>query len=249
MKRTAFIIALAVAVISGCKPGLSGEITTEETEVSTGYKTVKVKGYARIITNVESRTLKVTTDKKLQKCVKIKDNGRTLIIDASNAKIKAAGERPVSVEIPYSSVFDELKMEGSSTFDFEMMLTPHQEYSLKGSNIVTGVICCETLKIESEGSDQILIDTNAESIELDLNGSSSAGTLMIPISATKIDCEISGSCVAYVEAAEVKGEVDGDSELHYIGDHSCKAKASGTARIINDKDREPMDITKVPRKL
>lgn len=250
MKTRLFIIAfLGAVLLTGCSSQLSGEITTEEFDITTDYKTVKVTGYAKVITSMEGKYASVTADKNLQKYVKVAVKGRTLVIKADNARIKAAGERPVTISIPYSSVFDDLEMEGASSFDFEMMTAQHIEIDLKGSNIITGPVCCETMDIESEGSDQILIDTDADKIELDLNGTSKAGSLMIPIKAARIECDLKGSAIAYVEAGMTKGDVEGDSELHYIGDQECRAKASGSARIINDPDREPMDITRIPRKL
>lgn len=247
--RLLTIAMLAATLLTSCKSELSGEISTEEIGISPDYKTVKVTGYAKVTINPDGKYVAVTTDKDLQKYVKVAVKGRTLVIKADNARIKAAGERPVAISIPYSSVFDNLEMEGASSFDFEVMMSPHIKIDLKGSNIITGPICCETMDIESEGSDQILIDTDADKIELDLNGSSKAGSLMIPIKAARIECDLKGSAIAYVEAGLTKGDVEGDSELHYIGDQECRAKASGSARIINDPDREPMDITKIPRKL
>ena len=247
--RILTIALLAASMLTACKSGLSGEITTEEIGIKPDFETIKISGYARVTTNMDGKFVAVTTDKDLQKYVKVAVKGRTLVIKANSDKIKRAGERPVSISLPYSSVFKELKMEGSSTFDFETMLAPHIKIELEGANIITGPLCCETMKLESEGSDQILIDTDAEKIDLDLNGSSTAGTLMIPIKAARINCSLKGSCVAYVESGETKGSVEDNSELHYVGDQECRAKASGSARIINDPDREPMDITKIPRKL
>lgn len=240
---------MAAALLTSCKSGLSGEITTEDRAITPDYKTVKVEGYARITTVPDGQNVTVTADKNLQKYVKVAIKGRTLVIKADHQKIKEAGERPVSISIPFSSVFEELDMEGSSTFDFENMMAQRFKIDLEGSNIVTGPISCETLEIESDGSDQILIDTDAERIELDLSGSSSAGTLMIPIKASRIICDLEGASLAYVEAGETRGTVKDDAELHYVGDNECRAKASGSARIINDPDREPMDLTRIPRKL
>ncbi len=252
-KHLLSIILLCCAVLTGCNSGLSGEITKEELGIKPDYEIVKVKGYARVTINLESRVVVTETDKSLQKYVKIKQKGKTLVIDASNERIKDAmnqtGERQVCIEIPYSTAFDDLRMEGSSTFDFEMMLSPFIKITTSGSNIITGPVTCETIKIKSSGSDRILIDLNCDKINLDLSGTCTAGNLMIPLTGTEVECHLTGTCTAYVEAGSTKGTVEDDSELHYVGDQECRAKTTGTARIINDPDREPHDINLIPRKL
>ena len=251
--RILTIALLAASLLTACKQGLSGEITTEETGIKPDYEVVKVKGYARVTVNLESRVVSTETDKNLQKYVKIKQKGKTLIIDASNSHIKDAvdenGERLVCIAIPYCTAFDDLRMEGSSTFDFEMMLSPNIKITTNGNNIITGPVTCETIKIKSSGSDQILIDVNCDKIDLEMTGNCTAGTLMIPLACSEANCHLTGTCTAYVEAGMTRGMVEDDSELHYIGDQECRAKSSGSARIINDRDREPMDITRIPRKL
>lgn len=252
-KHLLSIILLCCAVLSGCNSGLSGETTKEELGIKPDYEIVKVKGYARITINLESRVVVTETDKNLQKYIKVKQKGKTLVIDASNDRIKNAmdetGDRLVCVEIPYSTAFDDLRMEGSSTFDFEMMLSPDIKITTSGSNIITGPVTCESMKIKSSGSDQILIDVNCDRINLDMTGTCTAGNLMIPLTCSEAECHLAGTCTAYVEAGTIKGMVEDDSELHYVGDQECRAKTTGTARIINDPDREPHDINLIPRKL
>lgn len=244
------MILAAALLTAGCDSKLSGEITTEETGVDCGYEILRIKGFSHVTCKYDSRTVAVTADKNLQKYVKIRNNGNMLTVDASHARIKATGDRPVTISVPYSSSFEELRMEGSSTFDFDFFTPPVLTINTKGSNIVTGILGGEKLIIKASGADSILVDQDYEFLDLELSGSCVAGTLMIPLrTADKADCKLTGSSIAYVEAGVTAGTAEDNSELHYVGDNRCRAKAFDSARIIHDRDKEPYDETKVQRYL
>lgn len=236
MKRNLLLLAAALLALCSCGPRkVSGQEETVTRGILSPYETISIKGNVDVVVDDDANVMTLTGDKNLLKLLKIKVGKKAIKITATAGLLRDASSPRVKVTLPFSPWLNNLKMEGTSSFEFgQGDIGPKLTVETKGANYVHSVMALVDLVIRAEGSDRIMIDCVCDNADIDAKGSCIIGSEKGPIAAEKIKIFTYGTSEAYLESPnDVFGAAAEASVIHIRGGNDeLKLKVKDNAKVL-----------------
>lgn len=236
MKRNLLLLAAALLALCSCGPRkVAGQEETVTRGIQSPYETISIKGNVDVVIDDEANVMTLTGDKNLLKLLNVKVGKKAIKITATAGLLRDASSPRVKVTLPFSPWLNNLKMEGTSSFEFgQGDIGPKLTVETKGANYVHSVMALVDLVIRAEGSDRIMIDCVCDNADIDAKGSCIIGSEKGPIAAEKIKIFTYGTSEAYLESPnDVFGAAAEASVIHIRGGNDeLKLKVKDNAKVL-----------------
>ena len=206
----------------------SGDIKTEEREVSDFHK-VHLSGVGNlIITQGEEESLIIEADDNIIPLIETDVSGERLTISF----IRGYNFIPSANIKFYLTVIDldEISLSGAGDIDCEDFRTESLEFEVSGAGDLNFDVNAERIEVNSSGAADLTLSGKAGSQDIEISGAGkyNGGEL------ESRECEItvSGAGSATVNVSEkLDVEIDGVGNVYYIGDPQVTQDISGLGKI------------------
>ena len=236
MSKNRFLIVLlffvAILTVTGCNAFVtrgSGDLVTEQRQVS-NFDRVELSGMGEVvITQDGSESLSIETDDNIMKYVEAVVEGGTLKLGFKDRVNFISPSRLVF----YVSVDDlnGVAVSGSGDIESDMLKTDHLDVAVSGSgDVQVAELSTGEVNADISGSGEVYLSGDATTQDLTISGSGKyqAGDLC----SGSVTVSISGSGKATVCAIEtLESDISGSGSVNYYGQPSINSSGSGSGAL------------------
>ena len=231
MRLLATLILPALLVLtSGCTSiDGSGNIITEEREVS-GIERIEVSGSGEVIlAQGDDESLRIETDDNVMEYVKAEMNGSTLEL-GFRSEFRSISPSKLTFYVSVE-VLESLSVSGSGEIESDRIETDSMDISISGSGSVNiAQLVSGEVQTEISGSGEIDLAGETDSQDIDISGSGEyrAGELC----GRSVKVKVSGSGDATVCAEEtLEADISGSGSVSYYGRPAINMSGSGSGEV------------------
>ncbi len=227
---TILTITGCIVVINGNSVQGSGNIITQEREVS-DFSKIHLKGSGKVfLTPGEKQSLEIKTDDNIMPLIETNVSGKKLTISHGNHHL-----RPTSFEV-FITVknLEGVAISGSGDVRGQNRFVTDAFYvEISGSGDVDLEVEANRLETKLSGSGSIHLAGKAEDYAVSISGSGEINAF--DVQAKNVSVKISGSGNCRVHAIEsLDTKVSGSGDVYYKGRPKIKTKMSGSGSLIGE---------------
>jgi len=223
----AFMTTSCIVVINGKSAQGSGNIITEEREVS-AFNKIHLKGSGKVfLTPGEKQTLVIKTDDNIMPLIETDVSGNKLSISDGNHHL-----RPTSFEVYITLENLEGVRISGDIIGTGRFVTDTFYAEISGSGDVDLEVETGKLASKISGSGAIRLAGKAEGYTVSISGSGEINAF--DVEAKNVTVKISGSGDCRVHAVEsLDTKISGSGDVYYKGRPRINTKISGSGSLIN----------------
>lgn len=238
MKNFLFLLSLiAMSVFCGCSKW-DGDPITQEFSIDGAYSKLDIEDAFDVTVSDEVTAVTVTAGDNVMSKVRVEENGNTLKI---YLKGWAISHDEMKVVLPYNPQLTSIELSGASDFRSSHVLAGTKvEIELSGSSDFYGFVEANELELDLSGASTATIEGQVAKLDMTISGSGALEKKMADkrysLACDQCECSISGSSDAYIHCdGSIRGSVSGSSDLHFTGNaRTTDCHTSGSSSISHD---------------
>ena len=238
MKKSLIALsALTLMAFCGCGKW-AGAPVTQEFSVDGTYTELEIQDAFEVNVSNEVSQAVVTAGDNIMSKVRVQRDGNTLKIYLKGWTV-SSGE--MKVVLPYNSNLKSVELSGASDFRSAFAIVGQKvDIEISGASDFYGSVEADELELDLSGSSSATIDGAVAKLDMNISGSSDLKQKIVDgrysLGCNNCECSVSGSSDAYIHCdGVIRGSVSGSSDLHYTGNASTSAcSVSGSSSVIHD---------------
>ncbi len=237
-----FAVALTLVITSCCnfseiisaardrKVTPSGKDTTVVYNIPNDYTSIDASCAMDVEYTTEATAVTVTTDAAYVKYLDIYLEGTELNIGLR--PVSFSGIQNIRVLVPVSARgLDEIELSGASKFYSAVILQGNNlDIDCSGATKFDAEVDVRDLDVECSGASKVLVCGKADDMYVDCSGASKVSDNDNFVTARQAEIDLSGASKAFVEAAELKGNISGASTFRYRSGNNARISTSGASK-------------------
>ena len=245
MKQTfnpLFAVAMTLVITSCCnfseiisaarerKVTPSGKDTTIVYNIPNDYTAIDASCAMDVEYTTEATAVTVTTDAAYAKYLNIYLEGTELNLGLHPVSIN--GIDKIKVLVPVSARgLGEVELSGASSFYSAVILQGNElDIDCSGATKFDAEVDVRDLDVDCSGASKVLVCGKADDMSIDCSGASKVSDDDNFVTARHAEIDLSGASKAYIEAAELDGDISGASIIRYRCENRVRISTSGASK-------------------
>jgi len=212
-------------------PGVKGDgrLVTERRELPGAFDAISLRGEVDARVKVgPPASVAVTIDSNLQPHVKLRVDGKTLVIE-QDEDLRPAKDAYVEVTLPALRAFStsgsgDAHIEGSDGGDLELSTSGSGDLGWKGE--------ARALSVATNGSGDVLLEGRARTLSAATSGSGEVSARELTVRDAEVRTSGSGDVSVRMDGGTLRARTSGSGDVTYSGNASVEARTSGSGEVI-----------------
>lgn len=203
---------------------------TSTYEVSTSYKSLKVKSAIKVEYRHDIDTLQIIADSSILSKIKVNYDDEGIEIYASDFRRSYS----VTAIVPASKDLKSIEIGGASSFTSDGEIkTEKLDIEVSGASHFDANIDCQSLEVSVSGASSAEIGGKAVNANIEVSGASKLSSNGEYLNTDYADVDLSGASTAEIICNKnITGEASGASKLSFRGAAKADVSTSGASKAV-----------------